>query len=78
MSKVKVKLIKSGVGELLRSEEVQNFVNDEARAVTIRAGDGYDAESHFTGQRHIVNIFATNKKAMLDNLKNNTLLRALQ
>ncbi len=76
MGKVKIKLLKDGVHELLNSEWAERCVTEVGYQVVGRAGDGYAvAEPHHTGQRCAVNVYAASKEAKRDD--NNTLLRAL-
>ncbi len=80
MSKVRVKLDRAGVRELLQSQAVANVLQSEAEARAAAAGPGYEANvSVFVG-RNRVNasyISAATADAEQDNLKNNTLLRTI-
>ncbi len=77
MGNMKIKLSYSGIGQLLRGEEMQGMVAEYgARAAGI-AGDGYDYETHNTGQRQAANVFPASAKARSDNSRNNTLLKVL-
>ena len=74
MSNTKVKLIGAGVGALLKSKEIQDILNKEATVIKKRCGPGYEQDSHVGKTR--ANAPAT-RKAKRDNLKNNTLLKAV-
>ena len=78
MRQVKVKLNSAGVRELLLCEELKMFLEETGRTIAIRAGSGYNVQTHRTETRHITNVFAEDNAARRDNLKNNTLLRAMQ
>lgn len=78
MSKGKFKLNKAGVRELLMSPEVANLMADEGQRVAGAAGDGYAFRMRSTGQRQAVNVYPDTFAAKRDNLKNNTLLKAVQ
>lgn len=79
MSKnVKIELNRAGVRALLKSSEMQGLLLDHAEAIAGRAGDGYAAESAVLGTRAVASAYTENPDAMRDNLKNNTLLKAVR
>ena len=65
-----------GVGELLKSAEMRQVIEEYANEVRNRAGDGYEMQTHFSEQRVIANVYTATEEAILDNLENNTLLKA--
>lgn len=75
MSKATIKLSYSGIGALLRGEEMKQLVTEYAGGVVQRAGEGYSMRVHNTGQRQAANVFPETWTASRDNLKNNTLLK---
>lgn len=77
MSKVKVKLNSAGVRELLKSAEIAAECMGHAQRIAVACGDGYAAESRSYSERKGAAVSADTPKAQRDNLKNNTLLRAL-
>lgn len=77
MSKVKVVLNRSAVGALLKSQEIANCVEKEAEAIKGRAGDGYETDIYKASTRVISSVYTEDYKAMKDNMKNNTLLKAV-
>ena len=81
MSKLKFKLDKSGVRELLKSEGVANECMKHAQATLAAASgsaDGYTMEVRNYPERTGYAVFAEEYPAISDNLKNNTLLKSLQ
>jgi len=75
---VKFELNLSGLNELMKSSEMQGILNEKAAQIQARAGAGYEVESaHPISFVAIAAVRATDYKARLDNLKNNTLLKAL-
>lgn len=78
MSRVKVKLNRAGVRELLKSPEMEALCMDKARAVKDRAGDNYEAEVRRYSERTGAAVYPANADGYYDNLKNNTLLRSLK
>lgn len=74
MSKVKFELNKAGVRELLRSDEMMSICEEYARHVQRRVGDDYSV--HRGPNR--VNVSVETKKALADNYRNNTLLKAVR
>ena len=77
MSKIKVELIREGVGELLKSDDVAAVCKQYAEAVASRAGDGYTVDTFVGKTRVNAMVSAETKEAYNENLKNNTLLKAL-
>ena len=77
MSKVEIKLNSPGVRELLKCSEIAAACEEQARAVAGRAGDGYVVEQRSYAERTGFAVVADSSKAKRDNLKNNTLLKAL-
>ncbi|HCS30665.1 MAG TPA: hypothetical protein DIW21_04900 [Enterococcus sp.] len=78
MAKVKFKLNGKGVGQLLKSAEMQNVLSEHATAIRNRCGDGYEQEQFVAGSRAVATVKATSFKAKRDNMKNNTLLKAVR
>ena len=78
MSKLKVKLNLAELNRIRKSEEMQDICQKQASKIARRAGKGYAAAApHFTERRVIINVYAETKDAKRDNLKNNTLLKAI-
>lgn len=78
MSNVKFKLNLAGLNELMKSAEMQSTLNAAAGQIQARAGAGYEVESaHPISFVAIASVKAADYKARLDNLKNNTLLKAM-
>lgn len=74
---IKVELNSEGVRELLKSAEIQKECMDYAQHFAIRAGDGYEAGTRNYPERSGAVVRAATFKARRDNLKNNTLLKAV-
>ena len=72
-------LDKKGVGELLRSEEIQSVLNEYGQQVQINTGsaEDYQTQVRVGKVRANVVIRCINTASIKDNLKNNTLLKAL-
>lgn len=76
MSKnVAIKLSYSGIGAMLRGDEMKQMVTDYANGVVLRAGEGFEMSVHNTGQRQAASIYPVTREAYLDNLRNNTLMK---
>lgn len=78
MSKVKVKLNRSGVGQLLKGAEVQELLGSIASDIRAKAGDGYEQDSYVGKRRANAMVYADSIRAKRDNLKNNTLVKAMR
>ena len=71
-------LNRAGVAELMKSPEMVALLKEKAKAIQDRVGDGYEV-STFTGKnRANISIKTKSRKAIRDNNKNNTLLKALR
>ena len=69
---------RAGVAELMKSPEMVALLKEKAKVIQDRAGDGYEV-STFTGKnRANISIKTKSRKAIRDNNKNNTLLKALR
>lgn len=78
MSKnVEIVLNSAGIRELLKSAEIEAVCRDQAEAVANRAGAGYKVDTHVGKTRVNAMVSTDTKEAYRDNLKNNTLLKAL-
>ncbi len=77
MDRIKIKLNRAGVGQLLKSDEMKALVQGFGEEVAARAGEGHAARTHNSGQRMICNVYPTTKETAKDNYENNTLLKAL-
>lgn len=77
MSDVKVVLNSKGIRELLKSQEVSNEIKKYCGIVAQNAGNGYSSNVQTGRYRAIGRVYAYSKKAIQDNYKNNTLLKAI-
>lgn len=78
MAKVRVELNSEGVRELLQSPEIAAICQGQARAIAGRAGDGYSVTVYTGATRVNASVMTETPEAMRDNLKNNTLLKAVK
>lgn len=75
---VKVELNSEGVRELLQSEEMKTFCRQLAQGIAGRAGDGYQVTTYTGRTRVNASVIAATDAAKRDNMKNNTLLKAVK
>lgn len=78
MADVKIELNSSGVGQLLKSAELEALLKEQADAIAARCGSGYDSDTKMMGTRVISSVYTDTLEAVRDNMDNNTILRALQ
>lgn len=78
MSNFKLKLNSKGVRDMLRSQEMQAMLRERAEAIRGRAGDGYEVSTMAGKTRANASVKASTVKAIIDNKKNNTLLKAVR
>jgi hypothetical protein len=71
------KLNHKGVSELMKSEEIQEVLKGYATNIRDRCGNGYEQDMHVGKNRANAMVSATTYQAKSDNLKNNTLLKAV-
>lgn len=75
---VKVELNSDGVRELLQSAEMSAICREHAQAIAGRAGDGYTVTTFLGATRVNASVITGTEEAARDNLKNNTLLKAVR
>lgn len=63
---------------MLRSQEMQAMLRERAEAIRGRAGDGYEVSTMAGKTRANASVKASTVKAIIDNKKNNTLLKAVR
>ena len=76
MSKMKFKLNRAGVRELMRSEEMKEVLMSYAREIADEAGEGY--EPYLGRNRYNIRVETAEENAYKDNLKNNTLEKVIR
>lgn len=78
MAKMKFKLNHAGVGQLMKSTEMQNVLEGRATEIKNRCGDGYGQDVYVGKSRANAMVFADSYQAKRDNMKNNTILKAVR
>lgn len=78
MSKVKFILNRKGVSKLLKGEDMQRVLESYGKEVLARTGEGYKKNAMVGRNRANVMVYADSIRAKRDNLKNNTLLKAIK
>jgi hypothetical protein len=78
MSKFKFVLNRAGVRQLMQSEEMQAILNEKASNALNQLGDGYKSDIYIGKNRANAMVWADSIKAKRDNLKNNTILKAVR
>ncbi len=78
MSSIRIRLNSRGVTELLKSEDMKKVCKAQADAVAARCGSGYESDSYVGKSRVNCSVYPVTRKARRDNLKNNTILKALK
>lgn len=76
-SDFRLELNSEGVQALLKSPEMQGYLDEIASAKAAAAGEGYDSEVHVFSKRAVAHVFPANFKAAQDNFDNNTLLKVV-
>lgn len=77
MSKVRIEIDDNAIRSILKSAEMQKLVENEALQVVSRAGGTFDHATHVAETRVYASVYPTSYEDILENSKNNTLLKAL-
>ncbi|MGY4105130.1 hypothetical protein ACWOA0_05850 [Ignavigranum ruoffiae] len=77
MNNFKFVLNKKGVAELMKSAQMQNILTEKASAISDRCGSGYEHDVYVGKNRANAMVKTSTFAAKKDNLKNNTLLKAV-
>lgn len=78
MAKQGFVLNRAGVATLMKSAAMQEILKEHATAIKERVGDGYGQDVHVGKNRANAMVFADSFEAKRDNMKNNTLLKAVR
>lgn len=74
---LKFKLNVSGINELMKSPEMEEYLQEVGEEVARAAGPEYAARTHKAGFTSICNVYPNSKKAAKENYKENTLIKAI-
>lgn len=77
MSKNRFVLKRSGVAQLLKSNEMQSALKAKATIIRERCGDGYEQDIYVGKNRANAMVSAETIKAKRSNAKHNVLLKAV-
>ena len=76
MGKLRIKLNRQGVRELMQSREIMDECVRLAKEKASAAGDGYAADDGYVGKtRASAIVYPSTSEARSDNYRNNTLLK---
>lgn len=76
MAKIRVKLNRKGVRNLLQSREIMEACVKVAKEKAAQAGEGYEADDGYVGEtRASAMVYPSSAAARRDNYRNNTLLK---
>lgn len=78
MTKFKFVLNRASVKELMKSEEMQTILKDKADGALNSLGEGYKSDTYVGKNRANTMVYADTYQAKSDNLKNNTILKAVR
>ena len=77
MSSFRFELNREGVGELLKSEEMQEILSDLAAQKAAQAGLGYGSDCRVLSTRAVATVYPTDKESAKDAYDNNTLVQVI-
>lgn len=78
MSKFKFELNRSGVRSLMQSEEMQSILKSKANNALNSLGEGYKSDTYVGKTRANAMVYADTYQAKKDNMKNNSILKAVR
>lgn len=61
--------------QVLRSDNLRRILDDKAKEIASRCGDGYRSKSSIEENRAMAMVWTSTQEAKLDNEENNTLLK---
>lgn len=77
--KIKIELNRNAIRQqLLKSPEIQDICKEHADNIANRCGDGYKSTEYMESTRIVAKVYTDSFRAMHDNMKNNTLLKAVK
>ena len=76
--KIEIVLVSEGVQALLKSPEMMAQCKQLAQGIASRAGEGYQVTTYTGKTRVNASVIAATNAAKRDNMKNNTLLKAVR
>lgn len=78
MSKMKFTLNRQGVRELMKSQEMQTILSNEAKRVREICGEGFEQDLYIGRNRANAMVKAVSRSAKKRNLNENILLKAVK
>jgi hypothetical protein len=78
MSKFKFVLNRAGVRQLMQSTEMQSILKDKANNALNSLGEGYKSDIYVGKNRANAMVYADTYQAKRENLKHNTILKAVR
>lgn len=78
MGKMQFKLNRKGVSDLMKSAEMQTVLKDIADGALNSLGEGYKSDARVGKSRANVMVYADTYQAKADNMRNNSILKAVR
>lgn len=75
MSNTKIEILPN---TFLKSEEVGSYIKNLAKDIASRCGEGYSSDVVMMPTRYIASVYTDSYDAIVDNKKNNTILKSLK
>lgn len=76
-NKVKIELNGAGVGDLLKSSELQSYCREKANEIAGRAAGKWEVRTGIGRFRAFAAVSTQDRETYVQNLRNNTLLKAM-
>ena len=76
-SDFRLELNDQGIQALLKSPEMQGYLDEIASSKASAAGPGYESEVHVFSKRAVAHVYPGDFRAAQDNFDNNTLLKVV-
>lgn len=78
MNKTKFRLNRAGVRELMQSKSMQRILTEKASSATRSLGAGYAHDVYVGKNRANAMVYADSYAAKVENMKNNSILKAVR
>lgn len=77
--KVEIELNEPAIRQqLLKSQEILDICKEHAETIADRCGDGYETAVYTQPTRIVAKVYADSFRARADNMKHNTILKAVK
>ncbi len=77
MGKVKIQLDSGGIQAMLKSSEIMSALQGAAEEIRSQLGESFQTSQYIGKTRGNVSVYTTDREALAENSKSNTMLKAM-